>query len=281
MLFSLRNIGYIYPESREHGKSLDGINLEIASGDFISLIGHIGSGKSTLLKLLVGLLKPTEGEILFEGGKFPVKGEELRKLRRRVGIVFQFAEAQAFEATVSDEVRFALHNFDFPQEDTERLIGEALDAVGLPLEEFGGRSPFELSGGERKKLALASILVFQPEMLLLDEPAAGLDSQGRKDLINILNKHKEKGRGAVIVSHDLDLSMELCPRVLILHEGRLVYDGSREILYNIGSLRLWDLTAPELTQAWKRLKENGPAPAQYPYSLIEAKNLLEEYRKKL
>ena len=278
MLFTLDNISYVYPESLSGEKSLDGVSLEIAAGDFIALIGEIGSGKSTLLKLLVGLLKPAEGKVLFECAPIPAKGKKLREVRRRVGMVFQFAEAQVFESSVLNEAAYGLVNYDYPQEDITALSREALDMVGLSPERYGGKSPFELSGGERKRLALASILALKPDILLLDEPAAGLDSEGRNMLKGVLTANRSAGKGAVLVSHDLDLSMELCPKVIVLHQGRKVYDGGRDIFYDVQRLRSWGLEAPELVQAWNDIPGRGLTPAVKAFSLSEAKVLMQRFK---
>lgn len=274
MLYALENISYVYPESVSGGKSLDRVSLEIDSGEFIALIGEIGSGKSTLLKLLVGLLKPTEGTILFNGAPIPVRGKALRELRRRAGMVFQFAEAQVFESSALKEAAYGLMNYDYPQGDIPGLAREALKMTGLPPEKFGEKSPFELSGGERKRLALASILALKPDMLLLDEPAAGLDSDGRRMLKSVLSAHREAGKGAILVSHDLDLSMELCGRVIILHRGGKVYDGGRDIFYEVEKLKGWGLEEPELVQAWKDIMGKGPASAEKIFSVEDADRLL-------
>ena len=267
-LFILKNIVHSYPESPV--PALKGVSLELAKNENAALIGHVGSGKSTLLKLLVGLLRPSGGEIIFDGGKMPLKGEKLRKLRRRVGIVFQFAEAQVFETSVIREAAFGLENFDFPQEEVNKLAAEALKMVNLPPEKFGEKSPFRLSGGERKRLALASILATQPELLLMDEPAAGLDSDGRRILKDILLHRTEKGEGFIISTHDLDFAAETCRRVMILYGGELVYDGNREIFYDINRMSDWGLKPPEIVRYWTEYMKAGIAPSVKVYSLEEA-----------
>jgi energy-coupling factor transport system ATP-binding protein len=237
-------------------KALEDISLEIAPDDFIALIGPLGSGKTTLLKLLVGLLKPTQGEIIFDNAPLPHKGKKLRQLRRRVGMVFQFAEDQVFEATVKEEIAFALINFEFPQNEIEKLSYVALETVGFNPGKFAHKSPFELSGGERKRLAIASILAFQPQFLLLDEPAAGLDFSGKEFLRQALFSHHHSGRGAILVTHDLDFAMEICTHVIALDQGKVIYDGDRSIYYEVDKLKKWNLHPPELVEYWLEISQN-------------------------
>ena len=269
----LENISVRYPET-PNVNSLENFSIDIFEGEFIALIGAVGSGKSTLLKTLVGLLKPHDGSIFFRKEPYPKKGLKLRELRRKIGLVFQFAEWQVFEATVLDEVLFGLKNYGFPKEDIVRLANEGLKKVGLDPVKFSDKSPFELSGGERKRLALASILALEPELLLLDEPAAGLDSQGRNALLEILGNRKKSGGGLILVTHNLDLASEICDRVVILSNYRKVYDGGRDIFYDFESLTKWRLEPPELAKAWTDLIKSGEAPDSRVFSFSEAENVI-------
>ena len=269
----IKNVCVKYPESPGEN-ALDKISFETEKSEFICIIGSVGSGKSTLLKTLVGLLRPHEGGIYFNDESYPKKGNRLRDLRRRIGMVFQFAETQVFEATVLDETLFGLRNFDFPENDILRLAEEGLKKVGLEPEIFRNKSPFELSGGERKRLALASILALEPEMLLLDEPASGLDSEGRKALLDILGNRKQSGCGLILVTHNLDFAAEICERVIVLHNGSKVYDGSRDIFYDFESLDNWNLDAPEITKIWHQMIVMGKAPDSKIYSIVEAEDII-------
>jgi energy-coupling factor transport system ATP-binding protein len=271
-IYTFRNVSHIYSEAGKIPSLID-INLEIRAGEAIALIGEIGSGKSTLFKLLVGLLKPTKGTIQFKGVPLPFSGKRLRELRRQVGILFQFAEAQIFEETVFKEVAYALSNFEFPEEDIHSIVAETLTSIGLPAEEYMEKSPFEISGGEQKRVALASVLAFKPKLLLLDEPAASLDYSGKTDLIRLLKNRRDTGEGFIVITHDLDLAMEVCDRVMVLREGRLVYDGSREIFYDQERLQDWGLETPELAEYWADLMIEGFTPSSRVYSISEAKNI--------
>jgi len=269
MLYSLKNITCCYAESGGV-KALDGIDLEVDSAEFIALIGAIGAGKSTLLKLLIGLLKPVSGEVLYKGKALPGSGAGLRNLRQEVGISFQFAENQIFEATVRREAAFGLRNFEFPPDEIPRLTEEALALFGLNPQIFGERSPFDLSAGERKRLALASIFALKPQFLLLDEPAAGLDSQGVKILKSALSEHRSFGGGALIVTHDLDFAAAICPRVVILSQGRKLYDGDRSVYYNSEILSAAALDAPEIVQAWQEIQLQNSSLRKNIFTLEEA-----------
>ena len=267
-LYNLSGVDFAYDHSGGRF-ALKSVDLGIYPREFLALIGPIGSGKTTLLKLLLGLLKPTSGEVLFEGSPLPRKGNRLRKVRRRVGMVFQFAENQIFEATVLEEVLFGLKNFEFPRDQLEILARQGMEMVGLEAEKFADKSPFELSAGEKKRLALASVLALKPEMLLLDEPAAGLDSSGRKALLEILRKHGETG-GLVLVTHDLDLALELCSRVVILFRGEKAYDGGREIFYDFDFLQKCALSPPDFTLAWTELTKAGMTNREMVFDLSSA-----------
>lgn len=278
-LYSLKNISHSYPEAPSV-KSLDDVSLEISKGEFIALIGAVGSGKSTLLKLLVGLLKPAGGKMVFDGKPMPYKGAAVRMLRKRIGIAFQFPDNQIFEATVRDETAFGLKNYDFPEHEIDERVRQVLDSVGLSYSKFAETSPFELSGGERKRLALASIIVLEPEMLLLDEPTSGVDTDGKGLLAASLADLKKAGSGSIIVTHDLDFAAELCERVIVLQNGRLVYDGGREIYYETDLLRQFGLDPPELTSIWQQLQGEKKVSPDNVFSLNEAIGLLRQTAKK-
>jgi energy-coupling factor transport system ATP-binding protein len=276
-LFELTDVSYRYPEGLG-SNALSAIDLRVFADDTIALIGAVGSGKSTLLKLLVGLIRPGSGTILFDGEPLPRRGRKIGELHRRVGIVFQSAEAQVFEATVLDEVTYGLKNFNFLEDEVGRLAEEALKKVGIPAEIFGGVSPFELSGGERRRLVIASVLAFQPEMLLLDEPGVGLDSRAKRTLMQILKGHKSGGKGLILVTHDLDLAGEICDKIAILCQGGLVYYGGREILYEFDKLKAWGLHPPELIQEWRELMDTGQVPKEKIYSMAEVEMVLNKIK---
>jgi len=269
MLYSLKNVTCRYLETPGIA-ALDCVDLEIAGNEYAALIGPIGAGKSTLLKLLIGLLKPVSGAILYQGGRFPDSGTELRNLRKNTGIAFQFADNQIFEATVRREIAFGLENFAFPAEEIPRLTEEALSLFGLNPDLFGERPPFDLSAGERKRLTLASIFALRPQFLLLDEPVSGLDGNGIMVLKEALQANRRGGGGALIVTHNLDFAAEMCPRVIILQQGKKLFDGDRSVYYDEGIMTAAGLEPPEIVEAWKEMQENNPTLPSKVFSLQEA-----------
>lgn len=268
MRIHLNGVSYSYPQSSS--LALDDVSLKIDNGEFIGLIGPVGSGKSTILLTLVGLIRPQRGFVLIAGKPLPKKGGLLREHRRRVAMVFQFPESQIFESTAQKEVAFGLKNFDFPPDEIEARTGATLDMVGLPRANFDERSPYDMSGGERRRLALASILALEPKILLLDEPTAGLDAEGRQFLRNTLKEYHRRGGSVILVSHDLDFAAELCHRVVIMGGGKILYDGSREVFYDFFLMKKSRLRPPELAVAWDDLHQRGRVPAKKVYSLSEA-----------
>ena len=268
-LFQLSDISFRYPQSSSPA-ALQHLSLDIRRSEFTALVGEVGSGKSTLLKILAGLLKPTGGKLFYNTSPLSYYPAKLRELRKSVGISFQSADNQIFEATVKSEAVFGLKNFGFAPEEASLRAERTLQLFGLPPLKFTDRSPFSLSGGERKKLALASIFALEPEFLLLDEPVSGLDNSGKLILNDALRKHKEQGKGCIIVTHDLDFAAEICNEVIILKEGELHYKGSKEVFYDANMMREASLHPPEIVQAWKELQASGKAPGQSVYSVEEA-----------
>jgi len=201
--------------------ALSDVNLKIEEGECVLIGGCTGSGKSTLLQIMASLLEPTSGYVLYDGER--KKGYEVR---RKLGVAFQYPEDQFFAETVYEEVSFAVRNF-YPGEDPTPFVKRALEFVGLDYEEYKDRSPFFLSGGEKRRVAIASVIVHDPEVLLLDEPFVGLDLEGRHDLVEIIKRGKEKGKTIVVVSHNLEVIFSIVDRVIFLEKGRVVFDGGK------------------------------------------------------
>lgn len=234
-------------------KALDHIDLEIEKGEFVGLIGHTGSGKSTLIQHMNGLLAPTEGRVLFDGEDIARK-KKGKELRRKVGLVFQYPEYQLFEATVRKDVAFGPKNLGLPKEEVDRRTEQALRAVGL-AEEAWDASPFDLSGGQKRRAAIAGILAMGPEYLILDEPTAGLDPAGRKDILDTVARlHREEGLAVVLVSHSMDDVAEYVDRVIAMAKGRILLDGPvREVFAEEETLRSVGLSVPQATRLAKEL----------------------------
>ena len=221
MGISLKNVYYTYQEgSPFEGQALSDISLEIKDGSYTAIIGHTGSGKSTLLQLLNGLLRPTKGTIQFEDFVLDNHSEpkEMKYLRKKVGLVFQFPESQLFAETVLEDVAFGPQNFGVSKEEAEQRAIESLKLVGLP-EEFHGQNPFDLSGGQMRRVAIAGILAMQPDILVLDEPTAGLDPQGRKELMSLFKELHLSGMTIVLVTHLMDDVADYATAVNVMEKG--------------------------------------------------------------
>ena len=258
-LMTLEHVSYTYsPGTSYEVLALSDVNLTIYEGEFLALIGHTGSGKSTLLQLLGGLLKPESGKVSFDGEDIYARGYARKKLRAQVGLVFQYPEYQLFEMTVLADAAFGPKNLGFSDEEAIEKAKEGLRMAGLP-EKYWEMSPFELSGGEKRRAAIAGVLAMQPALLILDEPTAGLDPKGRRDLFAQLKQlHETHGMTIVLVSHNMDDVAELAGRVVLLDHGRIMRTGTpREIFSHRDELEAAGLTVPQATQLMYGLRERG------------------------
>ena len=223
MAIQLEKLTYEYMQgSALSHKAVAEVDLTVEAGEFLGLIGHTGSGKSTLVQLMGGLLQPTAGRVLVEGLDMGDKKQRIQA-RRHVGLVFQYPEYQLFEETVARDVAYGPRNMGLGEEEIQRRVDTALGLVGLPPQQFGEKSPFSLSGGERRRAALAGVIAMEPKYLILDEPMAGLDPQGRRDILHTIDGLREKtGCGVVMVSHSMEDVAQCADRIAVLHQGRLV-----------------------------------------------------------
>lgn len=239
-------------------KALDDISLVIPDGQFIGLIGHTGSGKSTLVQHLNGLIKATSGSIYFNGQDIDDEDYNKKELRSKVGLVFQYPEHQLFEEDVFKDVCFGPKNLGLSRKETELRAYAALKQVGLPDECFF-QSPFDLSGGQKRRVAIAGVLAMKPEVLILDEPTAGLDPKGREEILGQIKKlQQENGITVILVSHSMDDVAEYVERILVMNRGRLMYDGEpREVFAHYKELEEVGLAAPQVTYIMHQLKEKG------------------------
>lgn len=255
MPIEMRDVCYIYsPGTPMEVKALDGINLVINDGEFVGIMGPTGSGKSTLVQLMNGLLKPTSGKVVVDGIDTAAKGVNLKTLRQRVGLVFQYPEHQLFEETVLADVSFGPKNLGFPADQAEQMAREALRAVGIE-ERLFGRSPFELSGGQMRRVAIAGVLAMAPSTLILDEPTAGLDPQGRQGILGWIRQlHSERKITVILVSHNMEDIALLAERVVVLSRGRIAMDGdTRSVFTHVEELREIGLGVPQVTELMHRL----------------------------
>lgn len=276
-LISIRDLVHLYlPGTPFEQRALEGVSLEIAEGEAVGLAGATGSGKSTLAQHLNGLLRPTSGSVRVGGVDIPPRGGRLEAVRALVGLLFQFPEQQLFEETVALDVGFGPRNLALSGAEVQERVREALDLVGLPLDRFGERSPFALSGGERRRAALAGVLAMRPRCLVLDEPTAGLDPRGADELLALLARlRRERGLSLVIISHRMEELARLVDRLVILTGGRVAGDGPiREMLHKPGWLAEHHLEAPPVSRLVARLAEGGLHLEPPPLTVEEAEEAL-------
>ena len=239
-------------------QAIDHVSFEIADGEFVGLIGHTGSGKSTLIQHLNGLIRATSGDILYNGEDIYAKGYNMRTLRGNVGLVFQYPEHQLFEQNVYSDVCFGPKNLGFSPEEIDKRARHALDLVGLG-EEFYQKSPFELSGGQKRRVAIAGVLAMRPQMMILDEPTAGLDPQGRDEILEqIARLNRQHGLTILLVSHSMEDVARFVDRLLVMDHGKKVFDGTpKEVFRHYKELEAIGLAAPQVTYIIHELREMG------------------------
>ena len=259
MSIILDKVNYVYSEGTAYEiKALSDINLKIEDGEFIGIIGHTGSGKSTLIQHLNGLIKATSGTIYFHGQDIYDKDFDLRELRNRVGLVFQYPEHQLFETTIFDDVCFGPMNQGLTKEEAGLRAFEALKSVGIP-EELYYQSPFDLSGGQKRRVAIAGVLAMKPEVLILDEPTAGLDPGGRDEILDLITRmHRERGMTVILVSHSMEDVAKYVKRIIVMNQGRVMFDDvPKEVFKHYKELETIGLAAPQVTYLMHELREKG------------------------
>lgn len=265
MSICVENVSCVYSKGSPFEKvALENISLTIERGEFIGIIGHTGSGKSTLIQHLNGLIHPTSGKVTIDGVDLAAKTKEAVAKRHSVGMVFQYPEHQLFEETVAKDIAFGPKNLGCSEEETEKRVKSAMKFAGLDYDTFGGRSPFRLSGGQQRRVAIAGVIAMHPDFLILDEPSAGLDPIGRREIFSRIQSWYQKGVFSVIlVSHNMDDIARLATRLLVMHKGHLVMDGKPMdiFLHHRRELQECGVDAPPLTQTLLYLKEKGiPVP---------------------
>lgn len=259
MSIVLEHVSYTYsPETAYEIHALKDVNLEIPDGQFIGLIGHTGSGKSTLVQHLNGLVRATSGHIYFNGEDIYAKDYDMRRLRGKVGLVFQYPEHQLFEVDVISDVCFGPKNQGLSSEECEQRAREALDLVGFP-EKYYRQSPFELSGGQKRRVAIAGVLAMKPKVLVLDEPTAGLDPKGRDEILDQVERlHKETEMTVILVSHSMEDVARYVERIIVMNRGEKMLDGTpKEVFRHYKELEQVGLAAPQVTYVMHDLKDRG------------------------
>ncbi|MDZ7371248.1 MAG: energy-coupling factor ABC transporter ATP-binding protein [candidate division KSB1 bacterium] len=234
---------------------LDDVSFSLYENECVAIVGPSGSGKSTLVQHFTGLLKPDHGQVLYRGQNIWGRGFDRVALRRRVGLVFQFPELQLFEETVEKDVGFAPKNFGLMPKEVEQRVVEALSAMDLDAEQFRSRSPFQLSEGEKRRVAIAGVLAMQPEMIVFDEPTAGLDPEGVRGFIRLVKRLQDQGKTIVVITHNMDFVAETADRVIVLFKGKILFDGTpRALFVEQTILQKADLELPSLRQVLAEYK---------------------------
>jgi energy-coupling factor transport system ATP-binding protein len=273
MSIIIESLNHIYDiGSPYQTNALDNVSLKIETGDFVGLIGHTGSGKSTLIQHLNGILKPTSGKIIINNFDITAKGVKLNDVRKKVGLVFQYPEYQLFEETVALDIAFGPKNMGWEPEVVDRAVKEAMKMVGLDYEALKDVSPFELSGGQKRRVAIAGVLAMKPEVLILDEPTAGLDPKGRDEILNQLKAlHETEHNTIILVSHSMEDVAKYVSQIYVMHDGKVVLEGKpQQGFQNTEELERIGLAAPQVTYVGKRLAALGKAPENDLYTVESA-----------
>lgn len=280
MSIRVKDLTYVYnPGMPGETKALDRVSLDVADGTVLGIIGHTGSGKSTLLQHLNGLIKPTSGEV-YIGDVCITSGDvKMTEIRRRVGLVFQYPEYQLFEETVAKDVAFGPRNLGLSEEEIDKRVKEAVRMVGLNYDEIGEVSPFELSGGMKRRVAIAGVIAMEPEILILDEPTAGLDPSAHRDILSMIRRiHKEMNITLIFVSHNMSDIAEMSDRVIVMSEGRIALDGTpREVFSHAKELSDMGLSVPPARELVEQIKAKAAGFESDALTIDEAAADIREY----
>lgn len=279
MSIELQNVSYTYmPKTAFERKALSHVTLTFEEGTLMAIAGHTGSGKSTLVQHLNGILHPTEGTVRVDGQDLAAKGKAAVAARQRVGMVFQYPEHQLFEETVMADVAFGPKNMGLPDDEIEARVRRAMELVRLDYDTYKDRSPFQLSGGQKRRAAIAGVLAMEPKYLVLDEPTAGLDPHGRDDLLQrIVRLHREKKTTVIFVSHNMDDIARLADRVVFMHEGEILFDGlPKEAFREEEAIQKAGLDTPGTVTLLKKLKEKGLSVTADAFTIKDAVQCIEK-----
>ena len=260
MSIKIENLTHIYMAKSPFEKTaLDNVSVEIQDGEFVALIGHTGSGKSTLIQHINGLLKPSSGKIVVDDIDITAHGVKLSDIRKRVGLVFQYAEYQLFEETIEKDIAFGPRNLGLNEEEITSRVKRAMNIVGLDYETYKDKSPFELSGGQKRRVAIAGVVAMEPKVLILDEPTAGLDPKGRDEILGKIELlHKEYNMTIILVSHSMEDVAKVANRILVMEDGKCILDGPPNLIFKeVETLERVGLAVPQVTYLIRELRKKG------------------------
>ena len=283
MSIKIENLSYTYmPKTPFEKKALININCEFYDGEFIVLIGHTGSGKSTLIQHLNGLLKPTEGKIIVDGIDITDKKVKLTNIRKNIGLVFQYPEYQLFEETIEKDIEFGPRNLGLSEEEITRRVKRAMKMVDLDYDTYKDKSPFDFSGGQKRRVAIAGVIAMEPKVLILDEPIAGLDPKGRDDILNQIRKlHDDYKITTIMISHSMEDVAKVADRVVVMNHGSIVLDGKvSDVFKEVDVLEDIGLGVPQVTYLLRELRKKGFDISDDIYTIKDAKKAILEYLNK-
>lgn len=277
MSIKIENLKHVYmPKSPFEKLALNNVNLEINEGEFVALIGHTGSGKSTLIQHMNGLLKPSSGRIIVDGEDITKNTVKLTDIRKKVGLVFQYPEYQLFEETIEKDIEYGPRNLGLDQEEITRRVKKSMKMVGLEYDEYKNKSPFDLSGGQKRRVAIAGVIAMEPKVLILDEPTAGLDPKGRDDILaQIKILHEEYKMTIILVSHSMEDVGKLAERIIVMNKGEVALEGEpAKVFKEVNKLEEIGLAVPQVTYLMKALKEKGFNVSDEIYTISQGKEEL-------
>lgn len=277
MSIKIENLTYVYmPKTPFEKKALDNVSLEIEDGEFLAVIGHTGSGKSTLIQHLNGLLKPASGKIYVYGTDITDKDTKLVDIRKKVGLVFQYPEYQLFEETIAKDIAYGPSNLGLNEDEILKRVKKSMEMVGLNYEEYKDISPFELSGGQKRRVAIAGVIAMEPKVLILDEPTAGLDPAGRDDILEQIKLlHEKYNMTIILVSHSMEDVGKLAEKIIVMNDGHIELQGKpKEVFKEIDTLEKIGLAVPQVTYLMRELKKKGFNVSEDIFTVEKAKSEL-------
>ena len=277
MSIKIENLTHTYmPQSPFEKKALDNVSLEIKDGEFVALIGHTGSGKSTLIQHLNGLLEASSGQIIVDGIDITEKGIKLIDIRKKVGLVFQYPEYQLFEETIEKDIQFGPRNLGLSEEEIAKRVKKSMEMVGLDYITYKDKSPFDLSGGQKRRVAIAGVIAMEPKVLILDEPTAGLDPKGRDDILGQIKKlHEQYGMTIILVSHSMEDVANIAQKIVVMNHGKVELQGRpEEVFKEVDTLEKIGLGVPQVAYLMRALKAKGFNVTDEAYTIEKAKEEL-------
>ncbi len=283
MSIQVKDLTHIYsPGLPYESTALENVSFEIEDGEFVGIIGHTGSGKSTLIQHLNGLLKPTSGQIIVDGTDLTAEDVSMLDIRKKVGLVFQYPEYQLFEETIEKDIAFGPKNLGLDEEEIKERVKEAMALVQLDYDKFSQKSPFDLSGGQKRRVAIAGVIAMKPQILILDEPTAGLDPKAHSDVLEMIKGiHKKEGNITIFVSHNMNDIANMCDKVIVMNGGKKVLHGTPSEVFGEGdTLKEIGLDLPDVTQLLYELNKEGIDMPSGVFDVEEAERAILEYLKK-